>query len=143
MDLERIQELLRLMELHALAEIEVESSGEKVRLRKAEAQLQAAPALASTREPAAAQTFAAEGATDDGYAIVSPIVGTFYRAPSPDTEPFVEGGDPVEPDTVVCIVEAMKVMNEVKAGVTGSIRKVLVENGKPVEYGQALFLVAR
>jgi acetyl-CoA carboxylase biotin carboxyl carrier protein len=73
--------------------------------------------------------------------ITSPIVGTFYRAAAPDAEPFADVGTRVEPDTTICIIEAMKVMNEVKAETTGVIRKVLVENGQPVEYGQPMFLV--
>ena len=73
--------------------------------------------------------------------ITSPIVGTFYRAPAPDQLPFKEVGDPVNPDDVVCLIEAMKVMNEIKAGVSGKIKKILLENGNSVEYGQALFLV--
>jgi acetyl-CoA carboxylase biotin carboxyl carrier protein len=73
--------------------------------------------------------------------IVSPMVGTFYRAPAPDAEPYVKEGDQVQEDTVVCIVEAMKLMNEIEAEVRGTIVKVLVENGQLVEYGQPLFLV--
>ena len=73
--------------------------------------------------------------------ITSPIVGTFYRKPSPDSPPYVEVGDEVGPDTVVCIIEAMKVMNEIKAETSGTIRKILVEDATPVEYGQPLFLI--
>ncbi|MGC8742965.1 MAG: acetyl-CoA carboxylase biotin carboxyl carrier protein [Verrucomicrobiia bacterium] len=73
--------------------------------------------------------------------IKSPMIGTFYRAPSPESAPYVEVGSEVNPDTIVCIIEAMKVMNEIKAEVRGRITKVLVENGKPVEYGQPLFKV--
>jgi len=78
---------------------------------------------------------------DIGEVIVSPIVGIFYAAPGPDKPPFVQVGDPVEESSVVCIIEAMKVMNEIKAEMRGTIRKVYVENGQPVEYGQPLFLV--
>ncbi|MGB9612932.1 MAG: acetyl-CoA carboxylase biotin carboxyl carrier protein, partial [Candidatus Margulisiibacteriota bacterium] len=74
-------------------------------------------------------------------AITSPMVGTFYRAPSPDASPFVEVGDEVEPGKVVCIIEAMKLFNEIEAEVKGKVVKILVENGKPVEYGQKLFLI--
>ena len=75
--------------------------------------------------------------------IVSPMVGTFYRAGSPDASPFVDVGKPVTEDTVVCIIEAMKVMNEIKAETSGVIAEVLAENGKPVQFGQALFSVAK
>jgi acetyl-CoA carboxylase biotin carboxyl carrier protein len=148
-DLKRVQELLRLMEEHGLAEIEVEDKGLKIRLKKetaAAAAPGAAPAQSAGAPPgsqavAVAATESPEAA--NAYTVTSPIVGTFYLSPTPDAEHFVEVGDPVEADTVVCIVEAMKVMNEVKAEVSGSILKVLVENGKPVEYGQPLFLVSK
>ncbi len=71
--------------------------------------------------------------------ITSPIVGTFYRAPSPNSEPFVRAGSHVEPDTVVCIIEAMKLMNEIQSEIAGVVEKIYVENGQPVEYGQSLF----
>jgi acetyl-CoA carboxylase biotin carboxyl carrier protein len=150
-DIKRVQELLRLMEEHGLAEIEVESKGLKVRLRKEKQGApddSNAPGVASAPLAApgvgAPEAGAAPGAEEtDAYPITSPIVGTFYLAPDPDAEHFVEVGDPVEADTVVCIVEAMKVMNEVKAEVSGSILKVLVGNGTAVEYGQPLFLVSK
>jgi acetyl-CoA carboxylase biotin carboxyl carrier protein len=102
------------------------------------AQPAAAPSL-----PEASQPAGAESATDDSqlHMIKSPIVGTFYRAASPTSEPFIKIGDHVEPDSVVCIIEAMKLMNEILAEVTGEIVKILVENGQPVEYGQPLFAV--
>jgi acetyl-CoA carboxylase biotin carboxyl carrier protein len=104
------------------------------------------PATAAQAAPVA--TAPAPGAPapvsdERDYVITSPIVGTFYRASTPDAEPFVEVGDPVDADSVVCIVEAMKVMNEVRSEVSGTLEKVLVENGRPVEYGQPLFRVAR
>ncbi len=142
--IEKIQELLRLMEAHGLAELEVESPDMKVRLKKAHGGVEgAAPAVAQPTTAQAAGEAEAAGIDEEGRRVISPIVGTFYRAASPDAEPFCEVGDPVEPDTVVCIVEAMKVMNEVKAEVSGTIKKALVENGKPVEYGQPLFLVSQ
>ena len=98
----------------------------------------AAPAPAT---PAPAEEPAAKDEEEGLVEIVSPIVGTFYRKPAPDAEPFVQVGDEVTEDTVVCIVEAMKVMNEIKAEVSGIIRKVLVDDATPVQYGQPLFLV--
>jgi acetyl-CoA carboxylase biotin carboxyl carrier protein len=92
----------------------------------------AAPALAE-----------APSAVEDLYKITSPIVGTFYRAPSPTSDVFVNQGSRVEAETVVCIIEAMKLMNEIQAEVSGTIEKIYVENGQPVEYGQALFGVKK
>ena len=94
----------------------------------------AAPALAAADAPSA---------VEDLYKITSPIVGTFYRAPSPTSDVFVRQGSRVEPETVVCIIEAMKLMNEIQAEVSGTIEKIYVENGQPVEYGQALFGVKK
>jgi acetyl-CoA carboxylase biotin carboxyl carrier protein len=92
-----------------------------------------APASAAAAEPAAAPA---------GRPFLSPMVGTFYRASSPEAEPFVSVGSEVKAETVLCIIEAMKVMNEIKAETTGRILEVLVENGEPVEFGQPLFLLA-
>lgn len=84
-----------------------------------------------------------EEASDDVVAIISPMVGTFYRAPSPEAPPFVQVGDEVEPGKVVCIIEAMKLFNEIESEVKGKVVKILAENGKPVEYGQKLFLIKK
>ncbi|MBA3323416.1 MAG: acetyl-CoA carboxylase biotin carboxyl carrier protein, partial [Pyrinomonadaceae bacterium] len=109
---------------------------------------QAAPAVATTTtSPATANAPATETAAGVGamsteeelQVITSPIVGTFYRAPSPNSEPFVRAGSHVEPDTVVCIIEAMKLMNEIQSEIAGVVEKIYVENGQPVEYGQSLF----
>ena len=152
MDLDKIQELLKLMESHGLEEIEIEDNDYRVRLKKETQgvavtmpQMAALPAHAAAAAPAAGATPSGDDLADssDHFIITSPIVGSFYRAPTPDAEPFVEVGDPVDTDKVVCIVEAMKVMNEVKAEAPGVIEQVLIESGKPVEYGQPLFRVAR
>jgi len=100
-----------------------------------------APAGAPREEAAEAAEKKKESEEEKLHPITSPIVGTFYRAPAPDAKPYVEVGDHVEEDTVVCIVEAMKVMNELKAGCRGTIVKILAENAQTVEYGQTLFLV--
>jgi len=150
MDLDKIQELLKLMKSHNLEEIEIEDNDFRVRLKKESQgiavtapQVAAAPA-ANVAPVASAPPTADEFAeSPDHFFITSPIVGSFYRSPSPDAEPFVEVGDPVSPDKIVCIVEAMKVMNEVKAEIPGVIEKIFVESGKPVEYGQPLFRVAK
>ena len=103
----------------------------------------AAPAPATPATPAtpAAAPAAALAPVAEGPEVKSPMIGTFYRKPSPDADSYVEVGSVVEPDTVVCIIEAMKVMNEIKAEVKGTIAEVLAEEGKPVEYGQALFRI--
>src|SRR5690606_4449706 len=91
----------------------------------------------------ASQEAGAVGAASNLHPITSPLVGTFYRSPSPDSDPYVEPGSRVGPDSLVCIIEAMKVMNEIRAEVTGEIVELLVENGEPVEYGQPLFMVKK
>lgn len=148
MSVEKIRELLELMNENDLVEMEVEEDAFKVKLRKpqAVAPMMTAAAMPMATAPAAAAPGsaapAAPKAEDDPSLtpITSPIVGTFYRASSPEADVFVEPGTTVTSDTVVCIVEAMKIMNEIKAGLKGEIVKILVENGEPVEYGQTLFL---
>ena len=100
----------------------------------------AAPAPAATAEPSGSQTESSDAAAD-GPSITSPMVGTFYRSPSPDADAFVKEGDTVTAGQTVCIIEAMKIMNEIEAEVSGRISKVLVENGSPVEYNTPLFLI--
>ena len=127
---------------HGLAEIEVESAGTRIRVVR-----EHAPVAGGTRADAGAVTAlpqpAAERAesTDHLVAVEAPMVGTFYRAPKPDAPPFVAEGDAVKEGQVLCIVEAMKLMNEIEAKTPGRIVKVLVENGQPVEFGQSLFLM--
>jgi acetyl-CoA carboxylase biotin carboxyl carrier protein len=101
-----------------------------------------AAAAAATPHPGA-QAEQAASADEDLHIVTSPIVGTFYRAPSPTAEPFVRIGSHVDPDSVVCIIEAMKLMNEIQAETTGEIAKIYVENGQPVEFGQPLFGVKK
>lgn len=151
MSAERIRELLQLMNDHDLVELELEEGDFKLRMKKPQAAMTAVPMAQPVMQApvpapgaASASTAPASQAEDDTSGLVpinSPIVGTFYRAPSPDDDPFVDDGVKVTDQTVVCIVEAMKIMNEVKAGVKGTIKKILVENGEPVEYGQPLFMV--
>ena len=141
MDIRKISQLAQLMSRHDLSEISVESADVKLTLKRGRlVEALVTPVLATAGTSAAAT---AAGSTTPAPSvaatITSPIVGTFYCALAPDTPPFVRPGDKVEPETVVCVVEAMKVMNEVKAEVSGVIRRVLVENGTPVEFGQPLF----
>ena len=149
LDLAEVRRLVNLMETKELAEVEIELEGKRVRVVRAGhgapvvtagpivAAHAAAPAPAAT--PAAAPAEAAPESR--GTEIPCPMVGTFYRSPSPDAAPFVEVGDRIGKETVVCIIEAMKVMNEIKAEVEGEILEILVQNGEPVEFGQPLFLV--
>jgi acetyl-CoA carboxylase biotin carboxyl carrier protein len=126
-----------------LVEIEIEEEGKRIRLRKPDAgampmvaAVQAAAAAAPA--PAAAEPAAASSGE---YTITAPMVGTFYRAPSPDADDYAQVGTKIGPDSVVCILEAMKVMNEIKAECSGEIVKICVQNAEAVEYGQALFIV--
>jgi len=157
MSVERIKELLAFMEQHDLAELEVEEQGFRVKLVKNRAVSApgAAPHAPAVSHPVSAPPAAAGKAAEaapsakpaappraPGHVeITSPIVGTFYRASAPDADPFVEVGTRVEADTTICIIEAMKVMNEVKAEKRGVIREILVDNGQPVEYGQPIFVI--
>ena len=156
MDLKDIKVIVDLMKKNAVSEFEMEEGDFKIKLkresgkpRKGETVVvqEAAPVIlpAAAVPVAAAPAPAAPAATPppapEGPEVKSPMIGTFYRRPSPDADSFVEVGSVVEPDTVVCIIEAMKVMNEIKAEVKGTIAEVLLEDGKPVEYGQALFRI--
>lgn len=149
-----LRELAELVNEHGFTDFEFENANIRVRLSKATVvhAVQAAPVapvaapVAAMAEPAKAEAtpVAAEVESDEGlFKITSPIVGTFYRAPSPDKDPYVKEGDKVSDATVVCIVEAMKLMNEIQAETTGEIVKIYVENGQPVEFGQPLFGIKR
>lgn len=145
-DLKKVRELIELMKENDLIEVEVVSGDNKIHLKRpgAVAQQAVMPAMAAPMHaaPVAAAPAQAVPAADAGLVeIKSPIVGTFYAAPSPDSEPYVKTGDRVDADTVVCIVEAMKVMNEIKAETSGSIVEISVKDGQSIEYGQVLFKV--
>ena len=145
---ELLVQLIDLMNENDIAELEVEEKGSRIRLRKTEKQPEK-PVIISSPGPApqmaAEQTAPAarveQPPADHRLTIKSPMVGTFYRSPSPDAEPFIEPGDVVNEESVVCIIEAMKVMNEIKSECQGTIKEILVSNGEPVEYGQPLFLL--
>jgi len=143
MNIKEIKEIVALMNDNEINEFIIEREGFKLAIKKGalfdRAQI-TTPAPAPQPVPSPAQ--AAAGAAEDVSAfIVSPMVGTFYSAPSPDTPPFVQVGREVDEDTVVCIIEAMKVMNEIKAERKGKIMEVLAENGDPVEFGKRLFRI--
>lgn len=143
-DVGRIRRLVELMNEHDLTEIDLRDSAVRIRLRKGHEPLLAPMPGVQHAPPAAAAPPAGPSAASEGehiLAIKSIMVGTFFSAPSPEAAPFVKVGDRVGPDTTVCIIEAMKVFNEIPAGVSGKIVAVLVESGEPVEYGQPLFKV--
>ena len=135
-----IEEMLQLMESRGLVELEMEHQGLRIRLKKASSG--PAPQLVEyvTGIPHPAPVAGGKAAEDGRRVVVkSPMVGTFYRSPAPDAPPFVEVGQDLQVGQVVCIIEAMKLMNEIKSEVAGRVVEVLVENGSPVEYGQPLF----
>jgi acetyl-CoA carboxylase biotin carboxyl carrier protein len=147
-DLKDIKAIIDLMKKNSVSEFELEKQDFKIRLKRSANGGGAAayednpvmaylPATAAMPVPVAAPP-AAPAVTDE-QEIKSPMIGTFYRAPSPESGPYVEVGTEVNPDTVVCIIEAMKVMNEIKAEAKGVVTQALVENAKPVEFGQPLF----
>jgi acetyl-CoA carboxylase biotin carboxyl carrier protein len=148
MDHRELKKLVQLMNENDLVELEVEQEGVRVSLRKAGAHpapatayVPAAPAPAAPAPESPAPPAEPAGPPPGTREVRSPMVGTFYRRPSPDAEPYVEVGDHVEADTVVCIVEAMKVNNELKAEMSGEVVEVLVDDGEPVEFDQPLFRV--
>ncbi len=150
-NVETIRSLVELMKQHDLSELDLREGDQKIQLKRGSSQpIYAAPPVMGqpavipsppTAPPAASASDAAPAADANLVAIKSPMVGTFYSKPKPDSDPFARVGDQVSEDTVVCIIEAMKVFNEIKAEVSGKVVKVLVKNEEPVEYGQPLFMV--
>ena len=143
MKVEEIKTIVELMAANDLTEFKIESEGCNLCIKRGSTApvpvAIAAPVHAVAAAPAAAP--AANAAPDPAKIIESPLVGTFYRSASPDAAPFVQVGSKVTEDTTICIIEAMKVMNEVKAEKTGIIKEILVDNGNPVEYGMPLFVL--
>jgi acetyl-CoA carboxylase biotin carboxyl carrier protein len=141
LDLDQLRELIRILDESNLTEIEVEHGDDRIRIGRdpapAATQSLAPPSSANATNPAETPA----PLDDDGIYVTSPFVGTFYRAASPDADPFVEIGDLIAPGQVLCIVEAMKLMNEIEAEATGTIVEILIEDGKPVEYGDRLFRI--
>ncbi len=146
MDIKDIKQLVRLMVENDLGELEIADGDSKVHLKRgsgAAPVITMAPAVhhAVAAPAAAAKVEAAEAPAENLIEIKSPMVGTFYSAPSPDSEAFVAVGSAVTDNAAVCIIEAMKVMNEIKAECSGTIREICVKNAQPVEFGQVLFRV--
>ena len=163
MDLRKLKKLIDLVQESGIAELEITEGEEKVKIVKGGAVsitpasaaalgLTAAgtpelrPVAAAAAPPVAAAAAAAPAAeppaVQEGHVVKSPMVGTFYRSPSPDAKPFVEVGQAVKEGETICIIEAMKLMNEIEADAAGTVKAILVENGQPVEYGQPLFILA-
>lgn len=152
MNLDEIKSILQLMEANKLVEFEYEDDGRRLKLRRAEDRIvttavpMAVPAalpVAPAPMPAAAPSAAEAARPSNVVEFKSPLVGTFYRSAKPDSEPFVNVGDEVGPDKVLCIIEAMKVMNEIKAEMHGVVRDVLTKNGQAVEFGESMFLIEK
>ncbi|OYD15087.1 acetyl-CoA carboxylase, biotin carboxyl carrier protein [candidate division WOR-3 bacterium JGI_Cruoil_03_44_89] len=143
MDLNLVKKLINLVEKHDIQELEVQEGELKVRITKSKVQefMPGAIQFSPPQKPETAPVLEERKETTNLAPIKAPMVGTFYRAPAPDAPPYVGVGDTVTPGKVVCIIEAMKVMNEIESEISGKIVKVLVENEKPVEFGQELFLV--
>lgn len=146
-DLESIRRILRLLKNTDVTEFSYEKDGERIRLKRGRVGAHGgSPPEETERAPAAPGKEAAaappEAETHGLFTLTSPIVGTFYRASSPEAPPFVDVGSEVKKGQVVCIVEAMKLMNEIESELDGAIVRVLVENGQPVEYGEPLFLIS-
>ena len=153
MNLDEIKRILQLMEENKLVEFEYEDEGRRVKLRRADDRLPAAPQIAvqaalpmlaaAAPVPAAEPAGAAPARPANVVEFKSPLVGTFYRSPKPDADSFVNPGDEIGPEKVICIIEAMKVMNEIKAEMSGVVKEILVKNGQAVEFGEPLFLIEK
>jgi acetyl-CoA carboxylase biotin carboxyl carrier protein len=150
MDLRKLKKLIDLVQESGIAELEITEGEEKVKIVKGgvvSVSPGPAPApVAASAAPAGPPTTAApaavpEAQTIEGHVVKAPMVGTFYRSPSPDAKPFVEVGQAVKEGEVICIIEAMKLMNEIDTDAAGTVKAILVENGQPVEYGQPLFIL--
>lgn len=157
MDHRELKRLVQLMNENGLVELEIEREGSRLHLRKSDPSMLGtpmafpqpgsyampapAPASAGAPAPVAGAPAAPAGPPPGTKDLPSPMVGTFYRRPSPDSEPYVAAGDRIDGETVVCIIEAMKVNNEIKAEMSGEVLEVLVQDGQPVEFGEPLFRV--
>ncbi|MGM1103585.1 acetyl-CoA carboxylase biotin carboxyl carrier protein [Neisseria meningitidis] len=141
MDLRKLKKLIDLVEESGIAEIEVTEGEEKVRITRTIAAAPVAASAPAAAPVAASAPAAAPAARDLSDAQKSPMVGTFYRAPGPNAAPFVEVGQQVKAGDTLCIIEAMKLMNEIEAEKSGTVKEILVENGTPVEFGEPLFII--
>jgi acetyl-CoA carboxylase biotin carboxyl carrier protein len=147
MDLRKLKKLIDLVQESGIAELEITEGEEKVKIVKggvvsvSAPPVMAMPTAAPAAAPPAAAPAEAADASQEGHVVKAPMVGTFYRSPSPDAKVFVEVGQAVKEGDTICIIEAMKLMNEIEADASGVVKAILVENGQPVEYGQPLFIL--
>ncbi len=149
MDLRKLKKLIDLVQESGIAELEITEGEEKVKIVKGgvvglmthAAPVSAATPIAAPEAKSAVALAAEPAAGQEGHVVKAPMVGTFYRSPSPDAKPFVEVGQSVKEGDTICIIEAMKLMNEIEADASGVVKAILVENGQPVEYGQPLFIL--
>lgn len=152
MNVKEIKEMINLMNENNLFELEIEKEGMRIKLKKcahpsqeytlsAPAAIEREERLAPSEAAAQASRYPAKEAAANRIEIKSPMVGTFYRAPSPEAPPFAQVNQDIEPGQVICIIEAMKLMNEIKSELKGKILEILVDNAEPVEFGQPLFLI--
>ena len=152
MDIRKVKKLIELLEESGIDEIEIKEGEESVRISRNQGRAMAAPqmmaapapapvAAAPAAAPAPAEASAPADSGPEGHKVKSPMVGTFYRSPSPDTKPFVEVGQTVSVGDTLCIVEAMKMMNQIEADKSGVVTQILVENEEPVEFDQPLFVI--
>lgn len=147
MNIKEIKEMINLMNENGLVELEIEKEGMRIRLKKTgpQGEIPAGPIVVERESALPAQGIrpveAVEKAQVKTIEIKAPMVGTFYRAPAPEAAPFIETGQVIEPGQVICIIEAMKLMNEIKSEIKGRLLEILVDNAEPVEFGQPMFLV--
>ena len=148
MDIRKVKKLIELLDDSGIAEIEITEGEESVRISRYPAGIPvaaaplAAPAPVAAPAPAAAPAEApAEAKEEDGFEVIAPMVGTFYAASSPGAAPYVQVGDRINEGDTLCIIEAMKMMNQIEADVSGVVKSIRIQNGEPVEYGQVLFVI--
>ena len=148
MDIRKVKKLIELLEESGISELEINEGEESVRISRygsapvpAQVSYAAAPAAPAAPAPAPAAESADEEALPGGHIVTSPMVGTFYSAPSPGAKPFVNVGDTVTEGDTVCIVEAMKILNQIEADASGTVKAIMVDNAQPVEYGQPLIVI--
>ncbi len=157
MDLEYVKKLIEIFDESAASELKIEEEGLKIKISKKSAEKNGSAIVETPLErieqsssksetevvetPQKSEDEEDPAPEEDGHKVNSPIVGTFYRSPSPDSPPYVEVGDRINKGDVLCIVEAMKLMNEIESDVSGVVKKILVENAQPVEYSQPLFII--
>ena len=149
MDLRKVKKLIELLEESGLSEIEITEGEDKVRITKAGKRSPQVKAIETTQETEAlsltepADVNAQTKNNNSFHEIKAPMIGTFYQSPDPDSEAFVKVGDPINEGDTLCIIEAMKMMNKIETDISGTIERILVQNGDPVEFDQVLFLVSK